>query len=67
MNVAPCRDCSERKYLCHSSCDKYIDFKKYKDNIAEKRKEEANAKNASIESVYRFYKSVKNGRTARRK
>lgn len=66
MNTSPCRNCSKRKYLCHSSCEEYIEFKTIKENISKKRKEEANAKNASIESVYRYHKAIKNGRTLRK-
>lgn len=67
MNTSPCRNCSKRKYLCHSSCEEYIEFKKVKDNITKKKKEEQIAKNASIESVYRYHKAIRNGRTLRKR
>lgn len=25
--IAPCLDCSEREFKCHSKCQKYIDYK----------------------------------------
>lgn len=25
--TAPCKNCSERKLLCHSTCPKYLEFK----------------------------------------
>lgn len=28
---APCKDCTERKLRCHSSCDSYIAYRKYLD------------------------------------
>lgn len=35
-----CIDCKDRKVGCHSNCEKYKKFKKYRNNILEKRKEE---------------------------
>ena len=37
---SPCRDCESRHYLCHSECEKYIAFRKKRDEILEKRWEE---------------------------
>lgn len=34
----PCRDCDERKPLCHSKCEKYLEARKYLDIQNEKRR-----------------------------
>lgn len=36
MISAPCLNCMDRHSLCHSSCSKYLDFKKQKAIEAEK-------------------------------
>lgn len=42
MNNAPCLNCKDRHDLCHSRCKKYLEFKKRRDKISEKRMEEYN-------------------------
>ena len=37
-NVCKCYNCSERCIGCHSTCEKYLDFKKAKDVINKKIK-----------------------------
>lgn len=34
---APCKDCDRRKFLCHSQCEKYKEFKKQLAEVAEAR------------------------------
>jgi hypothetical protein len=36
MNKAPCKDCPDRKVGCHSTCEKYILFRKERDELNEK-------------------------------
>lgn len=37
---APCKDCPDRVVGCHSTCEKYIEFRKYRDEyLAWKQKE----------------------------
>lgn len=48
---SPCKDCSERSYNCHSSCERY---RQYKDKLEETRAK-INAYNAEVA----FGKSVK--------
>lgn len=44
--IAPCKDCKDRKLGCHSTCQKYNDFRQAKDNIiAKKRIEYENSYN----------------------
>jgi hypothetical protein len=42
---APCKDCPNRHYLCHSECEKYIEYKKQNDEIREKRLKDNQTKN----------------------
>ena len=64
---APCKDCPDRKVGCHSSCQKYKDFKKVL--IADNRKRldayahERLVENYTIESKTRTKK--RNGRKPR--
>lgn len=30
---APCKDCKEQKMLCHSTCERYLDFKRKNDEL----------------------------------
>lgn len=34
---APCKDCTDRKPLCHSTCEKYAEYKKKANKIRVKR------------------------------
>ena len=41
MQICPCRDCEDRKFLCHSSCELYQkwkdDYETVRDGLAEER------------------------------
>lgn len=37
---APCKDCPDRHYLCHSTCEKYREFRKHRDFILEQKRKE---------------------------
>ena len=66
MRIAPCRNCKERKYLCHSSCEKYIKFQETKEMIKQKKIEEQNISNAIVDSIDRLNKAIKNGKYTRK-
>lgn len=34
----PCKNCSDRHTMCHSTCEKYLKFKKQNDEIREIKK-----------------------------
>ena len=36
MIVAPCKDCTDRYLMCHSSCERYKNWKDEVDDIKEK-------------------------------
>lgn len=36
MNKAPCKDCPDRRVGCHSTCEKYLAFRKERDELNEK-------------------------------
>lgn len=36
---APCKDCPDRHTLCHSTCEKYIAFNKYREEVRAKKRE----------------------------
>jgi hypothetical protein len=40
MNKAPCKDCPNRHQGCHSECDKYIAFRKERDELNELKHKE---------------------------
>ena len=55
MIVVPCKDCVERHESCHSSCDKYVDWRRMLDEQKRKiysvktaEREVRNHKNAVI-------------------
>ena len=37
---APCKNCPNRVMGCHSKCDKYAEFRAYRDSINAKRRAE---------------------------
>ncbi len=37
MKNAPCKDCGKRKLLCHSTCEEYIAYDKYRKEINAKK------------------------------
>lgn len=41
MQICPCRDCEDRKFLCHSSCERYQkwkdEYETVRDGLAEER------------------------------
>ncbi len=34
---SPCKDCKDRYELCHSMCEKYKDYREYRDYISNQR------------------------------
>jgi len=36
MKIAPCKDCTERYLGCHDYCDKYKEWKQYRNDIKHK-------------------------------
>lgn len=36
--MSPCKDCLERSATCHSTCEKYIDYRKQKDDEMMRRR-----------------------------
>lgn len=37
---APCLDCTERRFKCHSECEKYIEYVKHNTKVYENRNKE---------------------------
>lgn len=65
MNTAPCFNCADREYLCHSTCKKYIDFKQWKDEMSKKRRKENELNHIVVESIERLH--GKKGRHQRKR
>lgn len=38
MKLSPCKDCEDRVLYCHSTCEKYAEFKKERKAICEAMK-----------------------------
>ena len=36
---APCKDCPDRNYMCHSTCEKYIEYQKHREEVRKKKQE----------------------------
>ena len=53
INTAPCKDCKDRHLGCHGECEKYKEFKEYRNKINEKRQE------AHKEDVYEIQKHIR--------
>ena len=39
MLTAPCKDCPDRYPKCHTECEKYIEFRKNRDEYLKKKKD----------------------------
>ena len=56
---APCKDCPDRHYKCHSECDKYQAFDAYRKELNRKRLERSKeveallATSARVEALWR--------------
>lgn len=50
--VAPCKDCDERHTLCHSTCEKYLQYKEKHNAEKAKLAEEINI-NYTLAGLYR--------------
>ena len=37
--IPPCKGCEDRKMLCHSSCEKYLEWKKFRDEVNQRMRE----------------------------
>lgn len=61
MLNAPCKDCPDRVVGCHSTCEKYIAFRKYRDELLERRTKEARLNN-DLWVTSRFNKKKKRRR-----
>lgn len=61
MLDAPCKDCPDRVVGCHGTCEKYIAFRKYRDELNERRIEENRVKDA-LWATSRFSKKKKRRR-----
>lgn len=48
MNTPPCKDCSDRKVGCHSSCENYVGWTKEHDKVVKER-----CKQGSVDAALR--------------
>lgn len=48
---APCKDCPERHYACHDTCEKYIAFVKWSREEYKKREMRRNVNDAKFSLV----------------
>lgn len=56
---APCKDCKDRHDICWKDCDKYLRYKKEREEIKEKISEEKKKDSIDRKRVYRR-RAVKN-------
>lgn len=58
MLKAPCKDCPDRRPLCHAECERYLDFRKKKTefNVAKYQAEKKDAE------YWEYVKYAKKGR-----
>lgn len=61
MNT-PCKDCTERKYMCHSHCEGYKDWKKRLQEIKDSEKPIKQANQMSYDNHIRICKRMRDRR-----
>lgn len=58
--IAPCKDCVDRKLLCHGHCEKYQTWKAEQDAIVEERERQRKATpDLSRKVVRQIWKELK--------
>ena len=60
---SPCKDCKERRFKCHSNCEKYLDFESRNEKAREKKLERARASEACYAGSQRRGNSLRNNGT----
>ena len=53
---APCKNCPDRRPHCHSCCDKYIEYVKFREDVRKRKRLEYDADAIAIETVLRIRK-----------
>jgi hypothetical protein len=54
----PCKDCPTRHYLCHSTCEKYLEFRRCREEFLE-RKHKQNQLENDLWAVSRHHKKYR--------
>ena len=53
---APCKNCPDRRPHCHSRCDKYIEYVKFREDVRKRKHSEHDADAIAIETALRIRK-----------
>ena len=53
---APCKNCPDRRSHCHSCCDKYIEYVKFREDVRKRKHSEHDADAIAIETALRIRK-----------
>ena len=59
---APCKNCPDRRPHCHSCCDKYIEYVKFREDVRKRKHSEHDADAITIETALRIRKFCFNRR-----
>lgn len=51
--TAPCKDCPDRHYKCHSECERYKEFRKHCDNVRKQMQLESLSRKIEIDRAIR--------------
>ena len=57
--IPPCKDCPDRQIGCHSTCEKYIEFKKENDKLRKERFIQNQITQYAIEANDRRYNRIR--------
>ena len=57
----PCKECTDRKLLCHGSCDEYKAWKEYREEINKKRLADKELKQLSRDHEIKYRKNLRWG------
>ena len=53
---APCKNCPDREIGCHSKCNKYLEFRKKRDEELDRKRREDDVAYAIAAGMYRMSK-----------
>lgn len=49
--IAPCMNCDDRHAACHGDCERYAEYKAYRESIKEKKRKEVEVGKIIIDSI----------------
>lgn len=56
ITASPCKDCKERKFNCHSVCERYLEFTEYRKRLHEFNRKQSVAEGYGVDRYYALHR-----------